>query len=127
MIEANSVSAEQFIDKQLKAYKVNSLDMLPRDVRRQIKKEANKLAVGDVFGVNFKTDRNGLPIEDGVGSANNMTQHCIDAYVASQTQRNPNGPEQGFQETLARMKKQLAECNARRAAERAAADNDDED
>ena len=39
-----SVSSQAYIEKQLAAYKVESLDMLPPHVRKQIKKEAKQIA-----------------------------------------------------------------------------------
>ena len=45
---AVSVSSLDYIQKQLAARKVQSLDMLPRDVRKQIKQEARRIATTDV-------------------------------------------------------------------------------
>ena len=121
-----SVSSQQYIEKQLGARKVESLDMLPRDVRKEIKREAKKIAQNDVFGVGHKTDRAGNPVEQGLGATGNVTQQHIDAYIKNQTERSPNGPEPGYEDNLARMRKDYAECEARRVAARAH-DDDDED
>lgn len=123
---AVSVASNKFIDSQLAARKVESLDMLPRDVRKEIKREAKRIAENDVFGVDHKKDRNGNPIEMGLGAAGNITQQHIDAYIKNQTERSANGPEPGYEENLARMRKDLAECEARRVAARAN-DDDEED
>ena len=125
-MSAVSVASLNYIDKQLAAHQVKSLDMLPKETRKQIKREAKQIALNDVFGVGHTTDRNGNPQEQGQGTANNMTQQSIDAYIKSQTERNPNGPEPGYEDHLKRMRQQLAACEARRAAMRTA-DDDEED
>jgi hypothetical protein len=126
-MEAVSVSSLQYVQKQLGAYKVESLDMLPAALRKQIRREARRIAIADVFGVDHKTDKDGNPIEQGIGAAGNVTAQHVEAYIKEQTERRPNGPEPGYEDHLARMRKQLAECEARRAAERARATADQED
>jgi hypothetical protein len=121
-----SISSQAFIEKQLAAWKVESLDQLPPHVRKQVKKESRQIARADVFGIDHKLDRNGNPIEQGVGSPGNMTMQAINAYVKEQTERSANGPEPGYEETLAKMRKQLAECEARRRAEQSATDDDED-
>jgi hypothetical protein len=125
-MNAASVASIQYIEKQLGARKVESLDMLPRDVRKEIKREAKKIALNDVFGVGHATDKSGNPIEQGLGSAANITQQHLDAYIKNQTDRSATGPEAGYEENLARFRKQLAECEARRVAARANDDDDDD-
>ena len=89
------------------------------DIEAQI--EAGKLSpdfleryyaavANNVFGHDHKTDRHGNPIEQGRGSASNMTQQSVDAY------RKWGKDEPGYAEHLATMEKQLAACNAVRAA-----------
>lgn len=121
-----SVSSLQYIEKQLGARQVASLDMLPRDVRKEIKREAKRLARNDVFGVDHKLDKQGNPIEMGLGAPGNVTQQHIDAYIKNQTDRSPNGPEPGYEENLARMRKDLADCEARRLAARSAHDEEED-
>jgi hypothetical protein len=125
-MEAVSVASRAHIEKQLSARKVESLDMLPRDVRKQIKKEARQIALKDVFGEGHATDRQGQPLEQGLGSASNITQQHIDAYVKNQTERSASGPEPGYEEHLARMRKDLAACEERRRAARAAEDDEED-
>jgi hypothetical protein len=79
----------------------------------------------NTFGVDHKKDKNGKPIEQGVGSANNMSRQCITAYVAEQTTRRPGGPEAGYEIALAKMEQQFAECEARRKAAQAKEEQDD--
>jgi hypothetical protein len=126
-MDAVSVASQKFIDQQIALHKVASLDLLPREVRKQIKKEAKRIATEDVFGVGHKTDKQGNPIEQGVGAPGNITQQHIDAYVKAQTDSKlrPGGPEAGYEDHLKRMRAQLAECNAKRRAEMI--DEDDED
>lgn len=123
-MDAVSIRSAQFIDKQVSARKVEHISLLPKETRKQIKAEAKRMANEDVFGVGFTTGRDGTPVEQGIGAAGNMTQHCIDAYVTEQTVRREK-PEEGYEDTLKKMRAQLAECNARRRAARAAEDDDD--
>jgi hypothetical protein len=64
-----------------------------------------------VFGANHEVDRLNRPIEDGRGSARNQTRQSVEAY-----RRHGKG-EQDYKEHLARMEKELAESDARRAGE----------
>jgi hypothetical protein len=121
-----SISSQAYIEKQLGAHGVASLDMLPAHVRKEIRLGAKKIARQDVFGIDHKTDRNGNPIEQGVGAKGNQTQQSIDAYIKNNTERSPNGPEPNFEETLARMRKDLAESEARRRAEQSTIDDDED-
>ncbi len=122
---AVSVASLNYIDKQLAAHQVKSLDMLPKETRKQIKRAAKQIALTDVFGVGHSVDKTGAPVEMGVGSKDNMTQQCVDAYIKAQTD-NKTGPEPGYEDHLKRMRTQLAACESRRAAMRTA-DDDDED
>jgi hypothetical protein len=60
------------------------------------------------FGHDYKRDRRGEPIQQGVGSPGNMTRQSIDAY------RRWHSQDEDFQKNLAIMEKQLLECNERR-------------
>lgn len=66
----------------------------------------------NVYGHDFKRDRSGKPIEQGHGSAQNMTRNSIEAY------KKYGSAEPDFERHLARMQKELAEADARPAAER---------
>lgn len=76
----------------------------------------------NVFGHDVKHDKRGDPIEQGIGSAGNMTQNCIAAYKKYCNPDNPKAAEPDtkgvYDATLARMQAQLKECDARRAAAR---------
>jgi hypothetical protein len=89
----------------------------PPAVREDLLRQAVAQEKNDVFGVGHKTDRNGKPIEQGIGTAGNQTSHSIDAYILAQTVWRKGGPEPGYEQHLARMKRELAECEARRAKE----------
>lgn len=123
-MDAVSIRSNLYVDKQLQARKVEDLSLLPKEIRREIRKEAKRIATEDVFGVGHATDKAGNPIEQGIGAPGNMSQHCIDAYISEQTQRRKE-PEAGFEDTLKRMRAQLAECQAKRRAAKAAEDDDD--
>lgn len=126
-MDAVSIASNKYIDQQLSARKVDSLSMLPKEVRREIRKQARAIATKDVFGEGHKLDKAGLPVEQGLGSPGNMTQQNIDAYVKAQTDKKfRESPEPGYEDNLKRMRAQLAECNARRRAESADDDDDDE-
>ena len=123
-MEAVSVASLKYVEKQLTLHNVASLDMLPKETRRAIKREARRIAENDVFGVDHKKDKAGNPIEQGIGAKGNMTVQCIEAYIKNQTERSPSGPEPGYEEHLARMRRELAETQARNAA---AAERDNEE
>jgi hypothetical protein len=59
------------------------------------------------FGENFKVDKQGNPIEQGIGSKAQPSRSSIDAYIKNQTERRHGGPEPGFDETVARMEAEL--------------------
>lgn len=124
-MEAASVASLRFVESQLRARKVDSIDMLPKEIRREIRKEAKKIALTDVFGEGHKLDKNGMPLEQGLGSPSNMTQQHIDAYIKAQTNTKfREKPEDGYEDKLKVMRAQLAECNARRRAEQVDDDDD---
>jgi hypothetical protein len=66
----------------------------------------------NVFGFDHKVDRSGKPIEQGVGSPGNQSRNSIEAY------KKYCSHEPDFEKNLARMQRELAEADARRAAER---------
>ena len=120
---AFSVDAEKFIEKELANLKVKSLGEAPREHRRRIMQEAEKIAVSHVFGPGAKKDADGNYQETGIGSWDNITKAHVDAYIANQTIRRDT-PEVGYEETLAKMRAQLAVCEARRRAERQKEDDE---
>jgi hypothetical protein len=68
----------------------------------------------NVFGHNHKSDRHGNPIEQGRGSAQNMTQQSVDAY------KKWGKDEPDYADNLKRMQAQLDACNEVRNAATAA-------
>ena len=68
----------------------------------------------NVFGHDHKTDKHGCPIEQGRGSASNMTQQSVDAY------RKWGKDEPDYAENLKRMQAQLSASNEVRNATAAA-------
>lgn len=83
---------------------------LPPDAIKQYYLDERK----NVFGFDHKLDRQGNPIEQGLGSAQNMTRNSIEAF------RKYNSHQPDFERALSVMEKQLAEADARRAAQRGA-------
>jgi hypothetical protein len=65
----------------------------------------------NVFGVDYKTDAKGNPIEQGKGSAMNQTRQSVDAY------RKWGVNEIDYERHLKRMEAELAKCDERRRAE----------
>lgn len=127
-MDAVSIRSQKFIEQQLTTRQVADISLLPKEIRRAIKKEAKAIAQQDVFGVDHKTAKDGTPIEQGLGSAGNMTQQAVEAYIKYQTDKKfRSAPEEGYEENLKKMRAQLATCNTRRRAEAAAADDDDDD
>ena len=76
-----SVAAEQHIEKSLSALRLNSLDEAPPAIREQIEQRANEIALTDVFGHNFKLDRNGNPVEQGIGAKGNESEQHFAAIL----------------------------------------------
>jgi hypothetical protein len=113
MADAVSVRSLEFIAKQLGLMGVASLDMLPPNQRRALLKQAAQIGTEDTFGVGFQRDKNGRPQEQGLGSAGNQSRPSIEAYK-KYCSKEPN-----FEANLARMEREFAESEARRAAERA--------
>lgn len=71
---ATSVTAEQIRQKANVAEQQGN-----RLLAQQLRESAEQQALNDVFGVGFKRDKNGNPIERGIGSDSNITQQHIDA------------------------------------------------
>lgn len=113
-----SVDAERRIQKSLADLGVQDLRSAPREHRRRILREAKAKTNAHVFGPDAKKDKDGKFIEQGVGSWDNLTPASVEAYVTNQTMRRDT-PEAGYEETLAKMRAQLAICEARRREERA--------
>jgi hypothetical protein len=120
---AFSVDAERFIQKSLADLGVQELRQAPREHRRRIMREAEAIAVAHVFGPGAQKDAGGNYQETGIGSWNNITKSHVEAYVIEQTKRR-EVPEQGYEETLAKMRAQLAVCEARRRAEQKKEDDE---
>jgi hypothetical protein len=57
-----SVAAEKYIKTEVERLQLPSLDDAPKEVRRQILKEARAIARNDVFGVGHKVGRHGAPV-----------------------------------------------------------------
>jgi hypothetical protein len=71
---AFSVSGEKLLQRALQAEQHGD-----RALAAQLRTEAEQQALTDVFGVGFKRDQHGRPIEQGIGSDSNITQQHIDA------------------------------------------------
>jgi len=59
-----SIRAEKHLEKHLRPE-------TPPHLRDQIIADARKMALEDVFGVNYRTDKFGNPLESGIGSPGN--------------------------------------------------------
>jgi hypothetical protein len=87
-------------------------DQLPKDfITRHI-----DAVDANVFGADAPKDRQGFRLEQGLGSAGNMSQQSIDAYIKNQTERRAGGPEPGYEDNLKRMRAQLAETEKKKDA-----------
>jgi|SRR5271155_2681645 len=64
----------------------------------------------NVFGFDHKKDRQGNPIEQGRGSAQNQTHQSVEAY------RKWGRDEPDYERNLSRMEKELVACEAQRKA-----------
>ena len=80
---------------------------LPADAIKRYLEDERK----NVFGFDHKM-KNGKPVEQGLGSPGNQTRNRIESY------KRFNSHEPDFEKTVARMERELAAANERRAAER---------
>jgi hypothetical protein len=85
---------------------IQSGELPPDAIKKYYEDEAK-----NVFGFDAVKTKNGY-VEQGYGSAKNQTRNSINAYKRFCSHE----PE--FEKTVARMEKELAESDARRAAER---------
>jgi hypothetical protein len=69
----------------------------------------------NVFGRDHKTDRQGNPIEQGIGSSGNQTRNSINAYKKYGKYEADFTPEK-FAADVKRMEAELAVCNEAREA-----------
>ena len=81
---------------------------LPPDAIKRYREEEDR----NVYGHDAKRRRDGSYIEQGVGSAGNQTRNSIEAY------KKYHSNEPDFEKQVARMERELAATNERRAAER---------
>jgi hypothetical protein len=91
---------------ELKA-KVAAGELPPDAVKQHFDAEAR-----NTFGHDAKRRRDGSYIEQGAGSAYNQTRNSIEAY------KKYHSNEPDFEKQVARMERELAATNERRAAER---------
>lgn len=72
----------------------------------------------NVFGHDHKKDRQGNPVEQGIGAPGNQTANSLAAYRKYCNPANPKAadPDQNYVENLKRMQEELAACNETRAA-----------
>jgi hypothetical protein len=112
-----SVAGEQHVAKALGLMNIPSLADAPPEVRRRLIKEARKIANDSVFGVGNTT-------EVGLGAVGNETKQSVEAYIKANHPPYRMQPEPNYEEHLAKKRKDLAECEARRRAERAAAEDE---
>jgi hypothetical protein len=87
----------------------------PPAIAKQIRQQAEAKALVDVFGEGFRRDKNNKPMEQGIGTPDNMTSSAVDSYE-KWGKNDPN-----YNEHLAELKRQLAVCQERRRKEREAA------
>jgi hypothetical protein len=108
-MRAWSVDAEQYLAKTLNDYRVGSLRELPKHIRTEVMRKADRIAKDHVYGP-------GLDKFAGIGTEDNITAACVEAYITEQTKRR-EVPEPGYEEHLAWLRQRLEICNARRRAE----------
>jgi hypothetical protein len=77
---ADSIDSAKHIAKRLADYRVKTMAELPSHLRKQLRKEAEDIALNSVFGENHKKDAAGEPIEHGIGSPGNQTRHSLDSF-----------------------------------------------
>ena len=112
---SDSIEGMQYVQKQLSNYKVNDLKELPVHIRRAIRKEKQRIDLAHVFGPDHKKDKDGRPLEQGLGSAQNQTRQSIKAFDKYHDMTTPENKA-----ALERMEREFAECEKRRRIEAAA-------
>jgi hypothetical protein len=125
-MQAWSTDAELLLQRRLADLKVNSLKELPAHTRKELKHEANEMALVHIYGANYKKDKDGKPLQSGIGSPDNITRACVEAYITEQTKRR-DVPEAGYEQHLAWLKERLEACEARRRAEQLKEEQDDDE
>lgn len=123
-MDAVSIASLKHVEKALSSYNADLLADLPNEIRKIVLKEAREIAFKDVFGADHKKDKQGNPIEQGLGSFDNPTKQSIDAYIKEQIERRNGGPELGYEKNLKKMRERLAEVEAQRREGRASANDD---
>lgn len=103
-----SVAAERHIAAALRDARVENIELLPSDFRKRLMKEAQEITNKNVFGADYKKDRKGTPIEQGLGSAAQPTQQSIEAY------KKYHKDDPDFAENLKKMETALAEFRAKK-------------
>jgi hypothetical protein len=86
---------------------IQSGELPPDAIKKYYEDEAK-----NVYGIDAKKRRDGTYEEQGYGSAKNQTRNSIEAY------KKYHASDVDYERTLARLLKELAESDARRAAER---------
>jgi hypothetical protein len=109
---ADSIDSAKHIAKRLADYRVKTMAELPSHLRKQLRKEAEDIALNSVFGENHKKDAAGEPIEHGIGSPGNQTRHSLDSFKKYNDMTQPANIE-----ALARMERELEICEKRRRQE----------
>lgn len=109
---SDSIDSMKHVAKRLSEYRVNTLAELPLHLRKQVRREAEDIALNSVFGEGHQKDAAGLPVENGIGSPGNQSRHSVDSFKKYADMSLPRNIE-----ALARMEKELAVCEARRRAE----------
>lgn len=89
---------------------------VPEAIRKDLLKQSKIQALNDVYGVGFKTDRHGNPIEQGIGAPGNGSMNDAESY-----RKYTNAPlGSGFQQEVYDAKvKNAQETRAARAKQRA--------
>lgn len=109
---ADLIDSAKHIAKRLADYRVKTMAELPSHLRKQLRKEAEDIALNSVFGENHKKDAAGEPIEHGIGSPGNQTRHSLDGFKKYNDMTQPANIE-----ALARMERELEICEKRRRQE----------
>jgi hypothetical protein len=127
-MKAASVDSIKHITKTLSLYGPTTgdieadLKILEPHQRKKLLREAETIALNHVYGPGFKRDKNGVPQEQGLGSAAQPTSQSVAAYEKYCKH------ETNYVEHLAKMKADLAAYEARKAKEEAEAEAaEDED
>lgn len=86
---------------------------VPPAMKRDLLKQAKTQALNDVYGVGHKLDKNGDPIEQGIGTPGNGSMNDAESYKKYHTPPLGHGFEQAVYDAKVKNAKETAAARAK--------------